>query len=199
MTDSEQRGNRRDAGRTNLMDDVLHAFGAAAYNAQVMERKLIILLSAIVAARDPRTANRTYDRAFGNFDAKTLGPVIKALGQAIELPEGLDARLKRALRFRNMLIHDFFWNHAEDELSEAGRSTMLRELAEISTSFYELAGETEAVTKAFMSAFTSAVVSVRGLPQPLAEAIDSVFSDAERGELNLMRERAKWRDGQPGT
>ena len=180
------------------MDDVLHGFGAAAYNAQVMERKLVLLLSALLAARDPPTADRAYDRAMADQEAKTLGQLLKALRQAMSLPEGLETRLNDAQQSRNHLIHDFFWVHAEDELSSAGRSTMFDKLGEISARFYELAGEIDAVTKAFMRVFVGGVVGERGLPDSLADAIDRLRQNTECAELDLMHQWAKRRDGREG-
>jgi hypothetical protein len=181
------------------MEDVFQGFGAAAYNSQVMERKLTHLLSAICAARDPSSADQVFDHAIQEWETKTLGRIIKVLGQVIELPEGLNVRLERALKSRNDLMHNFFWVHAEDELSQSGRSAMLLELAKSTAIFYELAVEIEAVTKAFMSTFTLAAARTRGLPDSLREAIDDLLGDAERNELDVMRKRAKWRDGQLGT
>lgn len=198
MPDFERTLNRKVMGHANSMDDVLHGFGVAAYNAQVMERKVIILLSTIFAAKDPDSAHRAYDCAIETNAVKTLGRLVQALGREIDLPDGLDERLQQALKSRNRLIHDFFCDHAEDELSADGRSTILQELAEMSASFFDLAGEIEIVTTLFVSKFTGEVLRVRGLPDSLATSVDSLLADTER-ELDVMRQRARWRDGGPGT
>jgi hypothetical protein len=176
------------------MEDVLTGFGAASYNAQVLERKLVILLSSLFAARNLPAAERAFDRAMDRFQASTLGEVIGKLCQVLKMPADLEKRLRDALDSRNYLAHRFSWEHAEDELAESGRAKMISELSALSTQLYELAGEVEALNEAFAHALLSRVVRQQGFPPELADSIDRLYKQSAARELALMRQNAEKRD-----
>jgi hypothetical protein len=162
----------------STIGDVLTGFGAASYNAQVLERKLVILLSSLFAARNFPAADRAFDRTMDRFEANTLGELIGKLCQLLERPVSLENRLRDALDARNYLAHRFFWEHAEDELSEAGRAKMISELSALSTQLYELSGKLETLNDAFMRALLSRVARQKGLPLELAASIDRLYKQS---------------------
>jgi hypothetical protein len=176
------------------MDDVLTAFGAASYNAQVLERKLVILLSTLFAARNLPAADMAFDRGMDRFGVSTFGELIRKLCQVLKVSASLEKQLRDALDARNYLAHRFFWEHAEDELSETSRARMVSGLSGLSEQFYELAGRLESLTATFSHTYLSEIVREKGLPPELADAIDLFFKQEAARELALMRRNAEERD-----
>jgi hypothetical protein len=103
-------------------------FGLAAHWTQCLERAVIGLAVGLHIGDPKRTTRSMVDDLFERFEAQTLGRVLSAARALGALPSELDGSLKEALQTRNLLIHGFFWRHAEDFMTNAGRERMIRQL-----------------------------------------------------------------------
>ena len=72
---------------------------------------------------------------------QTMGRTLSELERQGALPAGFESRLKRALKLRNWLAHDYFWERASEMASTAGRDLMRTELAEAAEALYALDDE----------------------------------------------------------
>jgi hypothetical protein len=106
-------------------------FGLAAYSAQLLEQGLLNLLVGVrILGKQVPTwgdVRGLYEEA----DQKSLGQLLKTVGEATPFDPALVVRLDEALKKRNYLIHHFFVDHSEDLLSTVGRRRMIDELREI--------------------------------------------------------------------
>jgi hypothetical protein len=181
------------------MEEVLVGFGSASYNAQGLERKLVILVASVFTARNLPVADGDFDNAMERFTVSTLGVLIRKLCEVLKLPASLEDRLRDALSTRNYLVHRFFWKHAEDELSSAGRRKMLLELSQLSGLLYELTGEVEAMTDAFVCAYLSESVRAQELPPDLADVVYRLYQQSIASEFTLMQQIAEEGDEPKGN
>jgi hypothetical protein len=76
----------------------------------------------------PGERDRYFDKEFG----KTLGRLLSTLRSRVTIAENMDNRLRRALKLRNWLAHNYFWDRAHDLLHWSGRECMIDELQEVS-------------------------------------------------------------------
>jgi len=110
--------------------EVYAYFGLAVYCGQVLEHSIV---NAMVVLRLPHKDRFTK----GDFDAfmnqqfeKTLGKLIKNLHAELSFPPDLEELLRKALKTRNWLCHDYFRERAVEFMLPAGRDKMLVELQE---------------------------------------------------------------------
>jgi len=110
--------------------EVYAFYGLASYEAQVAERGLI-QLALLLRLRDIPGANQdTYDREYGALSRLTFGEILKGLTADETLGDDLRTLLRRALQVRNHLTHHFFWDFAEEWLTEQGRLFIIEKLRE---------------------------------------------------------------------
>jgi hypothetical protein len=113
--------------------DVYARFGAAAARASAFERNLtnILLLEARLAGRAPNAED--LDRIEEELQKKkaTLGTLIKAVKEAIDVPDLTIRIMNLALERRNYLIHQFLHDKAFEFSTDAGCERMIKELLEI--------------------------------------------------------------------
>ncbi len=105
-------------------------FGLAAHQAQCVERALAILLASTHNPEFLRSSSGEQDRFFDVEFAKTMGALVRAVGQRVALASGLESRLRRALDLRNWLMHRYFWERAWEITDAEGREQMIAELEE---------------------------------------------------------------------
>jgi hypothetical protein len=103
-------------------------FGLAMFHAQCLERQVGILLATTFNPDFFRTSPEERDRFFACEFAKTLGRLVVTLHQRINVPHGLDGRLRRAVELRNWLAHEYFWQRPGSILTWDGRERMIAEL-----------------------------------------------------------------------
>ena len=113
--------------------EVFARFGLAMYNAQGLERELVIILATKYGPGPSRITKTQFDRIFERLESKTLGHLVDKI--APEISEDEQARLKKALEMRNWLAHGYFWERAIEFPSESGRSSMIEELQEAADEF----------------------------------------------------------------
>jgi hypothetical protein len=100
------------------------------YHAQCVERQIGILLAMTFNPDFLRTSAEERDRFLDREFAKTLGRLVATLRQRINVPDGLDGRLRRAVELRNWLAHEYFWQRPGSILTWDGRERMIAEIQE---------------------------------------------------------------------
>ena len=111
--------------------EVYAFFGLASYCAQVLEQGLINMAVAFHLAGTTTLTRELIEQLFETMSAKTFGQLLREARNLVGMPEDLDTRLRKALRKRNRLVHNFFVAHSENFLSQAGRRLMITELREM--------------------------------------------------------------------
>ena len=117
--------------------EVYAFFGLAAYMAQVLERGVIIFSVALRIGSVPNVTRDLVDELYENFEEKTLGQLLKIAKSASLINNELYEELYNSLKLRNRLIHSYFYEHAEDFMSEQGRKIMINELRHMTNIFEE--------------------------------------------------------------
>ena len=120
--------------------EVYAFYGLASYTAQVAERELIQLALLLRLRRIQGATQATYDREYEAIAQQTFGQILKELSEDQVLEDDLRSLLRRALRERNRLTHRFFWEFAEEFLSQEGRLRMIRTLQD-ATAILSAAGD----------------------------------------------------------
>ena len=105
-------------------------FGLAAYQAQCVEKQLAILVATVHNPEFLSVETDTRERFFQVEFEKTLGQLVRTLGERVSIAPDLEERLRNALRLRNWLMHDYFWDRAAEVMTADGQSRMVPELQE---------------------------------------------------------------------
>jgi len=108
--------------------EVYAFFGLAAFAANLLESSFINWTVALRLRTIEGATCHDFDSAFGHFESRTLGQLLKATHLLAAIPDGMELVLKRALSERNRLIHHFFREHAANATHPEGRRTMLVDL-----------------------------------------------------------------------
>ena len=106
-------------------------FGLAYYQASLLERGTLNLAAAILVKEEKEITSNTIDRVNNRLQKKTLGQIIGLVKSKLAFNSRFDDDLANALQYRNYLAHDFYFDHAEDLLSDTGRILMIDELKSI--------------------------------------------------------------------
>ncbi|MDO8684091.1 MAG: hypothetical protein Q7N50_11485 [Armatimonadota bacterium] len=113
-------------------------YGLAMYQAQCVEKSIAILVSNVFNEEflpsGPDHREIIQEKVF----AKTLGHLLSYLRKQIAVPPNLDHNLAEALRKRNWLAHEYFWDRAAELLTIPGREKMIDELTMLSEFFSKL-------------------------------------------------------------
>ena len=117
-------------------------FGLAMFHAQGLERQLAIVLTTKYVPDPTRVSITAFDNILERLFSRTLGQLLKEVGTLTKLSEDEEERLQKALGKRNWLAHHYFWEWSVDFLSGPGRTSMIKELQELTDLFHTLAGRT---------------------------------------------------------
>lgn len=110
-------------------------FGLAAYNAQVLEKGLVNMVTVFDTV-GLRITRKEFDDLFAKYDSKTIGQLLRAAREkSIPIPQKTSELLDEAQKRRNYLNHDFFADHAGHFMSEDGRRVMIQRLIELTRLF----------------------------------------------------------------
>ena len=118
--------------------EVYAYFGLAMYQAQCLERQLAMILATKYGPGPTRITSREFDALLERLFRRTLGHLVNEIGALVEVSEDEKEQLRDALSKRNWLAHHYFWNRAEEFLSESGRASMIIELQEVAETFQAL-------------------------------------------------------------
>lgn len=150
-------------------------FGLACYCAQVFENATLNLAIVLRLPAVDLVSQQLFDELYESLSKKTLGPLLSAVKQEIDLSEEDRVFLEEAVELRNILIHRYFRERAEDFVSAAGREEMKRELQLI------------------ISKFKHADQLLEGIYIPLWEKY-GVTEELVENELERVRAEAEQRD-----
>jgi len=103
-------------------------YGLAVYIAQVLERSAINLAFAISLPEVNLATRELAEELNRKFEKKTLGNLLHFCRDFADIDGDLEAKLFDALATRNRLVHSYFWERAEDFLSQTGQLQMKEEL-----------------------------------------------------------------------
>lgn len=123
--------------------EVYARYGLTMYMAQCVEIGLVNLLTFVYEAGPTKLTIKDVDKLFNELQNKTLGTLIKKLEKSTKVPKSLKRDLKFALKNRNWLAHQYFFDRAEHFFTSDGRSKMLKELDNIFTRLERLNSELE--------------------------------------------------------
>ena len=116
--------------------EVFGRFGLAMYNAQCLERELVIILATKYGPGPSKITRAQLGSIFDDLESKTLGHLVGKIFR--EISDDEQARLKKALTTRNWLVHGYFWERATEFASQSGRASMVEELQEAADEFAAL-------------------------------------------------------------
>ena len=108
--------------------EVYAHYGLAMFHAQALERQIALFLASGALPHRNVTTRRQFDDLLGSLFQRTLGALIGQMRRTVEVPQTLEAELTEALRRRNWLTHDYFWERAVDFMTSSGRESMIEEL-----------------------------------------------------------------------
>ena len=125
-------------------------FGRAMYYAQCLEQQLGLMLATMYNRQffeaPPEERDAFYDREL----RKTLGQMVKALDNKINVSPTLQQRLEKAVDIRNRLAHDYFYERARHVHFIEGMEEMISELQEMTEFLDELDQEFTGITRKFL-------------------------------------------------
>lgn len=120
--------------------EVFATYGLAMYQAQCLEKQLVVVLSGPYSPTpDKLTRGRIDDLMDTNLE-QTFGALAKEVKSRTTLPTDTDEKLDRAVEDRNWLAHHYWWDRASEFNTFSGRKKMLTELTELAAFFDELDG-----------------------------------------------------------
>jgi hypothetical protein len=113
-------------------------FGAAMYQAQVLELTLANFLTTVHGS--PMRDIWDFDHDLREHLDSTLGEMFKKLKDLVA-PDELLLKLESALQKRNWLAHNYFRERASQFVNARGREAMKRELSQIEKQFEDVHGQ----------------------------------------------------------
>ena len=155
--------------------EVFAFFGLATYAAQVLEAELINLCVALEASRKKQPSREKVEALFLSYENRTFGTLLRTLRNDSRVPADLIARYRIAAIARNRLAHNFFRDHSENFLSDAGRAEMIEDLRGIVIGLRSIDADSEAITHAIWSQL-------------------GITEDFILREMQALQERARLRD-----
>jgi hypothetical protein len=102
------------------VEPIMLELGKALYLCQAFERTLVLLLS-LISHEDANADDGAFDAAFDLYSAKTLGQLLKRLGERVELPDKVTRPLRIGWDSRNAIVHRFVQDHIAKFMNPAGR------------------------------------------------------------------------------
>ena len=121
--------------------EVFARFGLAMYFSQCLEKQVGIMLSSMFNETFLQVSSNYRDEFFDENASKTLGQMVTVLKNKGCLTDLLEARLRDAVKIRNWLAHQYFYERDKSILTLDGCGKMIAELQEKADSFKELDDE----------------------------------------------------------
>lgn len=127
-------------------------FGLASYHAQCVEKSLAILLSSVCLPGFAKLAPAQRDEKWEEVTKHTLGRMLRRLETTgVSLPHGVHGRLERALKLRNWLAHNYFYDRATEVALHSDREEMIAELQDAADYLASVDDELSTVTESWMA------------------------------------------------
>lgn len=107
---------------------VLAEFGGAVHTAQRLEFGLTLLLAFAVKFDDAKIEKSTVDKIASNDAEKTLGELWHAVKKSEYLTRAEQKKIRKAIKERNILVHNFLVDNGESLITPEGREQMLADI-----------------------------------------------------------------------
>ena len=113
---------------------VFAEFGAAVHTAQRLEFGLTLLLAFAVKYDDATIEKSAVERLATNDAEKTLGELWYAVKKSEYLTRAEQKKIRKAIKERNVLVHNYLIDNSESLLTAEGRSGMLGDIRRMQAS-----------------------------------------------------------------
>jgi hypothetical protein len=113
------------------IEDVLEAFGKAAYHTQLMEYNIVSIWMVDSVTQGASLSEQDLLRFQGDWGKKTFGQLLKPLQRSSRLSEEIKGFLEQLRVIRNRLMHRFFLDVASDLQNDTGRERTVAELRQM--------------------------------------------------------------------
>lgn len=110
---------------------VFAEFGGAVHIAQRLEFGLTLLLAFAVKFDDATIEKSTVERLATNDAEKTLGELWHAVKKSEYVTRAEQKKIRKAIKERNILVHNYLIDKGELLLTREGRSEMLADIQRI--------------------------------------------------------------------
>lgn len=107
----------------NKAKEIYAFFGNAIYFSQVVEQQAINMLAIYKQVTNKLTTKEQVESLWDNYDygTRTLGVLINEIKQQYELTDEDFLELKKYLKLRNYITHDYYRHNIELFYSESGK------------------------------------------------------------------------------
>ena len=109
-------------------------FGGAVHTAQRLEFGLTLLLAFAVKYDDATIERSAVDRLSTNDAEKTLGELWHAVKKSEYVTRAEQKKIRKAIKERNVLVHDYLIDKGELLLTSEGRAEMLADIRRMQAS-----------------------------------------------------------------
>jgi len=113
---------------------VFAEFGAAVHTAQRLEFGLTLLLAFAVKYDDATIEKSAVERLATNDAEKTLGELWHAVKKSEYLTRAEQKKIRKAIKERNVLVHNYLIDNSESLLTQEGRVGMLGDIKRMQAS-----------------------------------------------------------------
>jgi hypothetical protein len=131
--------------------ETMARYGRAMYFAQCVEKQLAILTATTLKEDYLRVTPEDRERYFETEFQRTLGMLVAKIRAVTPVPLAIEGRLVRAVRLRNWLAHEYFWDRAWQILTVQGRAEMIVELDAAAEFLESLDGELTGVSDSWLA------------------------------------------------
>ncbi len=153
--------------------EVFAFFGLASYQAQVLEKGIILMIVAF-RCRGLHITRSEFDVLYAEYNKETLGQLLNRARRLISIPNDMESLLDEALLKRNWLMHHYFADRAVQFTTEIGRHLMLSELQSLIRIFTETDHATESIYTPILEEFG---ITEESVEKSIEELIEEYLSD----------------------
>ena len=113
-------------------------YGLAMYHAQCFEKSLVIIVSIAYNKKYFKSDFEQRENLFNDSFKKTAGQLLSKLKKMIRVSDDLENVLVEAVKKRNWLTHNYFWENSLSIITTEGRKKMINDLQELSNYFSKM-------------------------------------------------------------
>jgi len=113
-------------------------YGLAMYHAQCFEKSLVIIVSIAYNKKYFKSDFEQRENLFNDSFKKTAGQLLSKLKKMIRVSDDLEDVLVEAVKKRNWLTHNYFWENSLSIITTEGREKMINDLQELSNYFSKM-------------------------------------------------------------
>lgn len=103
-------------------------FGAAVYDAQVLESGVSLLMALTTKYQGAHFSNRPVNALDSSQVDKTLGELFRLVQEKQYFTHAARKKIQKAIRQRNILVHTFLTDRAKLSLTPSGRAQIVSEI-----------------------------------------------------------------------